>query len=327
MSLLAQVNQPNANRYYFALDSTPADPTVTAPAFEAIGTAPAPVGTFSAQGDGVPGGIDMFNMKTSLGRLQWSIGMNGAAAGANSGNDLAIFGYDDNGAFLNGPLQIQRSTGNVIITEPLATVEIAAGGNVAVAGNISATGDISSNTAGIASALTVGTAATVGGGALEVNGTLGIAQVYDSIYNRPAAGTETLISTYGPTGVPGPLTVFTAPNTGLYTLTMEVKADANGGFAWTNGVNNILGYLQNPFPPFDLLSDAFLACDSVANPTGMVLPVPGGAVQNDAYVKDMVAVVNLVGGTTYSAQANFNPAAFNLGTTGGVRFFIQPLLA
>lgn len=328
MSLLSQMTQPNANGYYFALDSTPNDPVVSAPAFIATGVGqPASVGSVSIRGDGAPGGIDMLNLQKASGTLQWSIGMNGAAAGANSGNDLAIFGYDDNGAFLNGPLQIQRSTGNVIITEPLATVEIAAGGNVDVAGNISATGDVSANTASIASAVSVGTAATVGGGSLEVNGTLGVAQVYDSIYNRPNAGTETLISTYGPTGVAGPLTQYVAPNSGLYILTMEVKADANGGFVWTNGTNNILGYLQNPFPPFDLLSDAFLSCDSLANPTGMVLPIPGGAVQNDAYVKDMVAVVNLVGGTTYAAQANFNPAAFNLGTTGGVRFFIQPLIA
>lgn len=324
MSLLAQVNQPNANRYYFALDTTPADPTVTAPAFEAIGTAPAPVGTFSAQGDGVPGGIDMFNMKTSLGRLQWSIGMNGAAAGANSGNDLAIFGYDDNGAFLNGPLQIQRSTGNVIITEPLATVEIAAGGNVAVAGNISATGDISSNTAGIASALTVGTAATVGGGALEVNGTLGVAQVYDSIYNRPVPGAEVLLSQFGPTGAPSvPLVPYTAAKTGLYTLTMEVTADTNG-FSWTNGTSLVVGYLANQAPPFAIISDSFLACDSLANPAGLLLPsgFPGGV-----YPKDIVAVINLTAGTTYVPTITVNPAGINLGTTGGVRFFIQPLIA
>lgn len=312
MSLLAQMNQPNGNlsasgapQYYFALDSTPVDPTVTAPAFTATGAGPTPVGTFTARGNGVPGGFGMFNMAQSAGTQQWGIGMKNTPAGANSGNDLAIYSYDDNGAFLGEPLAIDRSTGGVTVSERLVVGE-----NLEVDGSA-----------------VVGTAATVGGGDIQVNGTLGVAQVYDNIYNRPNPGTEVLISTYGPTGVAGPLVQYVAPKTGLYTLTMEVKADANGGFAWTNGTSCILGYLQNPFPPFDLLSDAFLSCDSMANPTGMVLPTAGGAVQNDAYVKDSVAIVNLVGGTTYAAQININPAGFNLGTTGGIRFFIQPVVA
>lgn len=139
MSLLAQVNQPNANRFYFALDSTPADPTVTAPAFEAIGTAVDPVGSFSALGDSVPGGIDMFNMKTSLGRTQWSIGMANVPGGANSGNDFAIYAYDDNGAFLSGPLGIIRATGGVIAQNGLTSTTIIAttavvGPNIIAAG-------------------------------------------------------------------------------------------------------------------------------------------------------------------------------------------------
>jgi hypothetical protein len=310
MSLLAAVNQPNAAGYYFALDSTPSDPTVTAPRFMATGDAGAG-GSFTAMSDDTTGaGEGVFDIQSKAsGNAQWSIGLSGVPAGANSGNNLAIFSYADNGAFLSAPIQITRATGGVIAQNGITTTTMVATGAASL------------------DSLIVGENTTVGGGDLQVNGTLGVAQVYDSIYNRPNAGTETLISTYGPTGVAGPLTQYVAPNSGLYTLTMEVKADANGGFAWTNGTNNILGYLQNPFPPFDLLSDAFLSCDSLANPTGMVLPQPGGVVQNDAYVKDMVAVVNLVGGTTYAAQANFNPAAFNLGTTGGIRFFIQPLLA
>lgn len=134
MSLLAQVNQPNANRFYFALDSSPADPTVTAPAFEAIGTAANPVGTFSAQGDAVAGGIDMFNMKTSLGRLQWSMGEVGVAAGANSGNNFALFAYDDNGAFLSAPITVNRATGSVVMTGALAAASVSAP-NIATAAN------------------------------------------------------------------------------------------------------------------------------------------------------------------------------------------------
>jgi hypothetical protein len=85
-----------------------------------------------------------------------------------------------------------------------------------------------------------------------------------------------------------------------------------------------MGYFSSPFPPFPLISDSFLVCDSLANPTGMN---PGSnPIAVNTYKKDMVALVNLTAGTEYAAQINF-VGGFNLGATGGVRFFIQPLLA
>ena len=308
MSLLAQTNQPNANGYYFALDSTPVDPTVTAPAFTATGAGPAPVGSFSAKGDAVPAGIDMFNMVRPNDALQWSMGMVGAPAGANSGNNFALFSYDDNGAFLAGPMTVNRASGDIVTS-----------GNLAVADNVNAE-NVAANVA-----VTAGLGTTVGGGDIQVNGTLGVAQVYDSIYNRPNAGVEVINTTYGPTGVMLTNPTFTPANSGLHSVTMEITADA-AGFSWTNGVFCIMGYFQNPFPPFTLISDSFLACDSLANPTGIILPVSGGGVINNVYKKDLVALVNLTAGTSYAAQINFN-GAFNLGTTGGIKFYIQPLLA
>lgn len=301
MSLLAQVNQPNANRFYFALDTSPADPTVTAPAFEAIGTAANPVGTFSAQGDAVAGGIDMFNMKTSLGRLQWSMGEVGVAAGANSGNNFALFAYDDNGAFLSAPITVNRATGSVVMDDALA-----------VAGGLSA------------DSLIVGDGTEAGGALAQINGTAGLSRVFDAVYNRPVPGAEVLLSQFGPTGAPSvPLVPYTAAKTGLYTLTMEVTADTNG-FSWTNGTSLIVGYLANQAPPFAIISDSFVACDSLANPAGLLLPsgFPGGV-----YPKDIVAVVNLTAGVTYVPTITLNPAGINLGATGRVRFFIQPLIA
>ena len=138
MSLLAQVNQPNANRFYFALDTSPTDPTVTAPAFEATGTATSN-GSFSALGTAVPGGIGMFNMETTLGRAQWAIGMDGVPAGANSGDNFALFAYDDNGAFLSAPLQVIRATGGVIASVGITTPTLVASSSVS-APNIIAAG-------------------------------------------------------------------------------------------------------------------------------------------------------------------------------------------
>jgi hypothetical protein len=84
--------------------------------------------------------------------------------------------------------------------------------------------------------------------------------------------------------------------------------------------------MGSPFPPFPINTDSYLACDSLANPAGFVFPVTGGTTVTGIYKKDIVALVNLTAGVEYAAQATFS-AGINLGTTGGVRFFIQPLLA
>lgn len=152
MSLLANVNQPTKGQYYFALDSTPNDPTTTAPRFEAIGDASGN-GSFTAFSDDTTGaGAGVFAISSKIsGASQWAIGLDGIPAGANSGNNLAIFAYGDGGAFLSAPLQINRATGDVETFD----------------------------------ALTVGNGAAVGGSLLQVNGTLGLSRAYDVTYNPP----------------------------------------------------------------------------------------------------------------------------------------------
>lgn len=311
MSLLAQVNQPNGNKdasgnpqYYFAIDSTPADPAVSAPFFTATGTETVN-GMFNAQADDLCGaGVDVFNMVSKTAnpnQLQWSMGLVGVPTGANAGNNFALFAYDDNGAFLSSPISVNRATGDVIMPDSLA-----------VGGPVLATQSV-----------TAGAATTVGGGLAQINGTLGASRVFDAVYNRPVPGAEVLLSQFGPTGTPvGALVSYTPANSGLFTLTMEVRTD-NDGYTWTNGTNIISGFLANVAPPFALLSDSFTTCDSLANPTGFFYPsgFPAGV-----YVKDIVAVINLTAGTAYVPTIAIG-GAFNLGTTGGVRFFIQPLIA
>lgn len=291
MSLLANVNQPTTGQYYFALDTTPDTAVVTAQAFVATGGAEVgPVGTVSVRGDAVPGGIDMFNIQKANGTTQWSIGLGDVPAGANVGNDIFFYAYDDNGAFLSAPMSIQRSNG----------------------------------IANLALGLNVGQATTAGGAPLNIFGTAGLSRVFDGIYNRPVPGPEVVLSTFNNVGAPtGPLVPYTPTNSGLFTLTMEVRVDS-AGYAWTNGTDVISGYLANVAPPFALLSDSFTTCDSLANPGG-AFGYPSGFPMG-VYVKDIVAVINLTAGVTYQPTISIG-GAFNLGATGGVRFFIQPLLA
>lgn len=118
MSLLASVNQPNPQGYYFALDDTPHLPEVSASAFIATGTG-LPTGSFTAEGDGTVAGIEMFNMDTSGGVRQFAIGMEGVATGTNVGNDLFIKSFDDSGTLIDTAMTITRATGDVSVANVL----------------------------------------------------------------------------------------------------------------------------------------------------------------------------------------------------------------
>ena len=306
MSLLAQVNQPNPNGYYFALDANPGGSTVEAGAFTATGEGqPGGIGRFVARGDASgndeTGAALGFQLRTggASALQQWAIGMINAPAGANSGNDLAIVAFDDASAFLGTPLQIDRSSGLVTIGTDLSVVD------------------------GVGAASVVaGAPATVGGGVIQVDGTLGLSSVFDGVYNRPVPGAEVVLSTFNNVGAAIALVPYTPTDSGLFTLTMEVRSDTTG-YAWANGTDIISGYLANVAPPFALLSDSFTTCDSLANPAGFFYPsgFPPGVC-----VKDIVAVINLTAGVAYQPTISIN-GVFNLGTTGGVRFFIQPFIA
>lgn len=223
MSLLAQVNQPSGNptatgapQYYFALDSSPAEPEVTAPAFVAIGTgSPSNGGSFTAKAQDLTGaGSPAFIMDSSGSVARFAIGLDGIEAGANSGSNLTIFSYADNGSFLGGPLSINRATGNVTMPENL----------------------------------TVGDSA-VGGAVLNVDGSLGPSRVYDGIYNPPPAAPPALApqidfivtqsSPFPASPLPAGATtstvgaVFQVPTTGLYVLGGSVGINSAVGETFT----------------------------------------------------------------------------------------------
>ena len=133
MSLLANVNQPNPAGYYFALDTTPSSAVVDAQAFVATGGAEAgPSGSFSARGDAVPGGLGMFNITRPDGTATWAIGLDGTPpSGTSTGNNLAVYAYDNSGAFLSAPMQIIRSSGGVLMPSGLVASQVVSTGAMA----------------------------------------------------------------------------------------------------------------------------------------------------------------------------------------------------
>lgn len=100
--------------YYFALNGGSVGP-VRDQAFVAEGFgSPANNGYFSAVSeDTTGGGTDAFIMTDLSGVLRWAIGTSGVEAGANSGDNFAIYSYSDAGAFLAAPLTINRASGGV----------------------------------------------------------------------------------------------------------------------------------------------------------------------------------------------------------------------
>lgn len=142
MSLLANVNQPNPAGYYFALDKTPGTDVVTAQAFVATGgNEVGPVGMFTAKGDGLPAGTTMINLTTSRDALQWAFGLDQIATGVgNTGNNLALYAYDDSGNYLSTPMYINRSTGAVTFDYGIGTVDMAILGDLSVSGEITTGG-------------------------------------------------------------------------------------------------------------------------------------------------------------------------------------------
>lgn len=284
------------NTPLFVTTVAPVQGTIVASAFTATGEGqPGADGRFVARGDASGGSPALaFQMRTGgvSALQQWNIGMTEVPAGANSGNNFAILAYDDASNLLSIPLAINRATGAIEL----------------------------------GSEVTVGDGAEVTGAVLQVNGDDGLSRVYDSIYNRPNAGAEFIMMTTDNLLNQTVVQNVTPTYSGLYVLTMEVQASATG-LAFTNGTSIINGYLFTAGPG-GYITDSYLCCDFVANPTGY--NTPGPTIPPNTYVKDSVAIVNLQAGVTYSAGV-YGSAGINLGTSGaingGIRMFIQPLLA
>lgn len=334
MSLLAQVNQPNKDGYYFALDSTPGDAIVTAGSFLANGVGTGGVGSFVSRADGVPGGTPVFNMLTSAGVAQWGIGMQGTSGPGNAGNDLNIWAYDNNGNYLSSPLTLDRSSGGVSINTSLGvTTDAAIGQSLNVgtaanvtgaltAGSVAATGGVAgTNVIGSAS-VTAGVPTTVGGGIVQANGTLGASRVYDPIYNNPVMGSDTLLMAQGADGTIVSNVPFVCPATGTYVLSALLVAYGGAPFSWNNNTNSLM-YGMTYNGGANIVAGGQIYISGIVDPTGR--PAIGPLAANTTeYQIDII--VNLTASVTYQIAYGATGAAFNLGPGGTVGISVAPLL-
>lgn len=222
---------------------------------------------------------------------RWVIGTQAVETGGNVGNDFRLFSYNDAGGFLAAPLQINRATGNVTIPAGMAVGTI----------------------------MNVGLQA--GAGTINVVGPSGAGQVYDEIYNRPAAGNDSLLYVAGASGVGGTATPFTPTRSGTYILSLTLQAFSTA-FSWTPGTDGLLyGLTYNAGA--NIVAGGQLYVGNLSNPTGMPAIGPLGPNQIE-YQQDVL--VQLAAGTSYTIVAGATGTA-NLGTGGNVGIIIQELIA
>jgi hypothetical protein len=279
--------------YYFALNGGGVGPVVDQ-SFIATGTGTPPnQGTFTTRSEDTTGaGVAAFVMTDISGVERWAIGTTGIEAGANSGDNFAIFSYADNGAFLAAPLIIERASGGVTM-----------GNGLTVGNTLISTGPAS-----------VGTAGTVGGGLLEIEGTLGLGRVFDAVYN-PAIPSQTdlLVNKSGafpasplPAGASSyPIdATFQVPKTGLYILTGFVGINSSPGATFTCDNGDCVALIAQPTPVGALQGGVFVDLS----------PIPAGVEVDRTWSNSIVVkltglynyqttlvVYNLSGTMAYSA--------------------------
>lgn len=265
--------------FYFALNGGGTGPVVDQ-AFVATGTGTPPnQGSFTAVSQDTTGaGTAAFIMTNIAGVDRFAIGQTGIEAGANSGDNLAIFSYADNGAFLAAPLIIERASGGVTMAN-----------GVTVGNSLTSTGPAS-----------VGTAATVGGGLLEIEGTLGLGRVFDAVYNPALAPQINILVTQTSPFPASPLpagfssynvgAVFQVPKTGLYALTGTVGINSAVGETFTCAPGDCVSLILQPQPVGALQGGVFVD----------LTPIPLGIEVDRTWTNSIV--VKLTGLYNYQAQ-------------------------
>jgi hypothetical protein len=280
---LAIASKGNANdgtgEYYFALNGGGTGPVVDS-AFVATGLGSPPNGgSFTTRSEDTTGaGLPAFVMTDIPGVARWAIGTTGIEAGANSGDNFAIFAYADNGAFLTAPMTINRASGGVAMPNGLTV------GNTLIS-----TGPAS-----------VGTAATVGGGLLEIEGTLGLGRVFDDVYNPALAPQINILVTQTSPFPASPLpagfssynvgAVFQVPKTGLYALTGTVGINSAVGETFTCAPGDCVSLILQPQPVGALQGGVFVD----------LTPIPLGIEVDRTWTNSIV--VKLTGLYNYQAQ-------------------------
>jgi hypothetical protein len=222
---------------------------------------------------------------------RWAIGTQAVETGANSGNNLRIFSYADNGAFLAAPLQINRASSQV--TMPAACA--------------------------VGTTLAVGL--QTGAGTIQVIGPNGASQVYDEVYNPPNAGNDFLMFTAGTDGITGgSFNNFIPTKSGTYILSLTVQAYA-AGFTWTQGACSLL-YAVTYNAGGNVVAGSQIYVPALVNPNGM--PAIGPLAANTVeYQQDIL--IQLTAGETYEIGCG-STGVINLGAGGNVAIVVQKLI-
>jgi len=214
MSLLAQVNQPNENGYYFSLEGGGGGGGSSSTQYTATGLAGA--GGFVSTGAGanvilnngsfvskvdtnaIPGGAGILVMENDAGLGRWAVGYANNESGGNAGADFAIDNYNDAGVIVGTPLSIERLTGVVTATGLVSVPSLSQTQSAVISGVIAV---------GITSGIVMGSFVAPRSGVYlftaalymnVVNGVTGYASIGDSdevgvtIYNIPTGFSTTV---------------------------------------------------------------------------------------------------------------------------------------
>jgi len=193
---------------------------VSEPGFIATGTGnPANQGYFKAVSQDPGGGTNAFIMTDISGARSWAIGTDGVRAGSNSGDNFAIYAYDDNDTFLSAPFKINRASGGVQIFNGMT-----------VNGDLVVSQDISG--------------ATVHSGGQPVliqqlDFTVSLNNTLVVLPATPAAGQT--ITPLGPT--------FTPERTGIYLLSAVLSYNGSGGTTFVAAPEDFFSVIMTPSPP------------------------------------------------------------------------------
>jgi hypothetical protein len=242
----------------------------------------------------------MFNIARPSGAIQWSMGLDGTApSGTNTGNNLVFYSYDNSGGFIGAPLQIERSTGNVSMSN-----------------NVEMIGD-----------LVVGADTDAAGGFIEVNGLSGVSRVNDPIYN-PVEGfvpSQTDFTVQRNVALPSVLpagvnnynigAIFQLPKSGLYLVDGALGFNASAGAdTFVCAPGDFISFFLQAQPAAPGILNGGVEVD--------VVPVPASTSQTDRAFSNCV-VDKLTGSYNYQAIAVVYNFSGTMAATGGATLLAQ----
>ena len=168
----------------------------------------------------------------------------------------------------------------------------------------------------------VGDVATVGGAVLNVNGTLGLSRVFDTLYNPPHVN---IVTTLFSTGVSIPVNGFVSPTftltPGVYQINCEYTAFNSLDYAIpANGTIATKMFLIGP-PGFNPRAD------SIYFTTAMIPSLAGAPTgfPAEANFQSGFIIIPVIGANTFAISVDTNDQAYNFGGTAlntGLNFTI-----